>query len=163
MNTPTNPTTAIAVTNLLARPVVNADGEPVGKLQDLLVEGSALHTAVIALGGVLGVGARTAAIPFADCQIEFTQDGPLLRLPALRSGEVLVAGEYQPVGGTQFDRMKEQAANLTQAAVAKAAELGQKVSDSAADLAKQATEKSSDIADRIAGGAAGPTRDQRES
>ena len=150
MNTQTTSTAAIAISNFLAQPVNNADNEPVGKLQDILIdEAGTIQVAVVALGGVLGVGARSVAIPFGDCKIELGANGPQLRLPALRAGEVLVAPEYQPIGGTTFERMKEQAANLTQAAVTRAGELGQTMSDTAADLAKRASEASSEIADRI--------------
>ncbi len=145
-----NTTESIALTRFIGGPVVNADGEIVGKLEDLLMDDSgALNTAVVALGGMLGVGSRSVGIPFDDCRIERLEEGMQLRLPGLRNGEVLVAPEYHPVGGTAFERMKEQAANLTQAAVTRAGELGQSMSDTASDLAKRASDASSEIANRV--------------
>ncbi len=144
-------TADIALTTLIRNPALNADGEDVGRVIDFLFDITGSPTAVVLqLGGVMGVGARQVAIPFAECEISVSETGPHVRLTALKTGEVLVASAYEPADGTAFDRLKERAGELSQTAITKAAEVGRSVSQSASELGARAAEKSAAAADSLA-------------
>ena len=52
------------VSELLGRAVINDDGERIGPIVDLLIEGDRLAFAVLSVGGFLGIGAHEVVAPF---------------------------------------------------------------------------------------------------
>lgn len=130
--------TDFAITTLMRNPALNAEGDDVGRVSDVLLRANGEVSAVVLqLGGVLGVGSRQVAVPFDQCRIDWSDAGPFVRLPSLKAGEVIVAAEYAPADGTALERFAEQAGALSQAAASKAAEMGQSISHAAGELADE--------------------------
>lgn len=128
--------TDFAITTLMRNAALNADGEEVGKVTDVLLSPDGTITAVVLqLGGVLGVGARLVSVPFELCQLAESETGRFVRLPNLKTGEVMVASQYEPIDGTALERFTEKAGALSQAAVSSAVEAGQSLSHAAAEFA----------------------------
>lgn len=69
----------VRASNLLGAMVKRLSGESIGEVEDLIVSGDAnVRLAVISVGGVLGLGAKTVAIPFD--QFTVAPDGSILYL-----------------------------------------------------------------------------------
>lgn len=56
----------IVVTDLLGSTVRSVRGEEVGTIDDLIVEDGRIHTAVLSIGGILGIGDRLVGVPYSD-------------------------------------------------------------------------------------------------
>ena len=56
---------SMTATKLIGDPVVNADGEKLGKIEDLVIdpESGRVDYAVLSFGGFLGVGDKLFAVP----------------------------------------------------------------------------------------------------
>ena len=64
---PPAPTTKVAATGILGRTVSGPDGQPIGRVVDVLVDaGSNPRAAVIDFGGFMGVGTRHVAVNWSD-------------------------------------------------------------------------------------------------
>lgn len=145
------------ISRFVGQTVNNADDEFVGHIDDFLVSDTGhIASVIINTGGVLGVGRKTVAVPFTDCTILETLEGPRLVLSALRKGEVLVAAEYVPPGAITMGMIKEHAVSVGQAAAARAgeiggiaagkvAEVGQKAAESVIDLGAKASNKVAEL------------------
>jgi sporulation protein YlmC with PRC-barrel domain len=60
----------LRVTNLLGATVLNSDREVVGVINDLVLDAQGrTRTAVIGLGGFLGLGEKDVAVPFTDLSL----------------------------------------------------------------------------------------------
>jgi sporulation protein YlmC with PRC-barrel domain len=69
----------IRASNLLGAMVKRLTGDPVGEVEELIVSADAtVRLAVISVGGVLGVGTKSVAIPFDEFQV--APDGSTLYL-----------------------------------------------------------------------------------
>jgi sporulation protein YlmC with PRC-barrel domain len=66
-------------TSLIGAEVKNKDGESVGEVEDLIVTGKDnLFSAVVTIGGVLGIGEKRVSIPYDD--FEISPDGETVYL-----------------------------------------------------------------------------------
>lgn len=64
----------LTVENLTGAPVYGPEHEKVGSIGDLLLSGDEqIRTAIIDVGGFLGIGAKPVAVPFAS--LNFVHDG----------------------------------------------------------------------------------------
>jgi hypothetical protein len=80
----------VSVKAVIGAKVRNADRETVGTVQDLYVDASgSIKTAVIAVGGFLGVGSKDVAVKWSD--IKQTRDGNTAVLTTSLSKEQLKA------------------------------------------------------------------------
>jgi sporulation protein YlmC with PRC-barrel domain len=60
----------VRASHLLGAQVKRVTGDPVGEVKDLIVSADAdIRLAVISVGGVLGVGGKTVALPFAEMMV----------------------------------------------------------------------------------------------
>ncbi len=63
------PTTQVAAVGIMGRAVDGPDGQPIGRVVDVLVDaGSNPRAAVIDFGGFMGVGDRQVAVAWSDLQ-----------------------------------------------------------------------------------------------
>ena len=120
---------------LMGRPILNADAELVGHIEDILVarEGS-VKAALVNMGGVLGVGARRVVVPFKHIALSGPHDCPDVSICDLKAGEVLVAAEYHPPGRTAAERAKEQATSISRKTLEGAEEIGRNIGRKARQL-----------------------------
>jgi putative membrane protein len=65
----TQPEQGVSVDEVLGSSVVNADGQEVGKIEDLVMDQNQITYAVLSVGGFLGIGDKKVAVPFEDLQL----------------------------------------------------------------------------------------------
>jgi hypothetical protein len=71
------------VEQMIGKPVVNAEGQEIGQVRDLLMgQDGAVTQAIVDVGGFLGVGAKQIAVPWD--QIAVQPDGNGITLPMAR-------------------------------------------------------------------------------
>jgi hypothetical protein len=66
---PTQPEQAMSIDQVLGSKVVNANGDEVAEIEDLVADQSQTYYAVLSVGGFLGVGDKKVAIPLEDLQL----------------------------------------------------------------------------------------------
>jgi PRC-barrel domain len=54
---------------VLGSRVVNAEGQEVGEIEDLVLDQNQIAYAVVSVGGLLGLGEKTVAVPLDDLQL----------------------------------------------------------------------------------------------
>lgn len=114
--------------------VTNQAGQNIGDINDLLFDKTGrISAAVIGVGGFLGMGEKSVAIPFGS--LAFTADATGKRVVTIpfSKEQLQVAPTFQPTEKTAYMRAKEQASEMGQKAIDKASELkdkaGQKIED----------------------------------
>ena len=114
--------------------VTNQAGENIGDINDVLFDKTGrISTAVIGVGGFLGMGEKSVAIPFGS--LSFTADATGKRVVTipLSKEQLQSAPSFQPTEKTAYMRAKEGAADMGHKAIDKASELkdkaGQKIED----------------------------------
>ena len=65
----TEPEPTVSVDQVLGSRVVNAEGEEVGEIEDLVLDRNQIAYAVVSVGGFLGLGEKTVAVPLDDLQL----------------------------------------------------------------------------------------------
>jgi putative membrane protein len=63
------PERAMSIDQVLGSKVVNANGDEVGEIEDLVVDQNQTHFAVLSVGGFLGIGDKKVAIPLGELQL----------------------------------------------------------------------------------------------
>src|SRR5687768_16123767 len=63
------PEQAINIDQVLGSKVVNANGDEVGEIEDLVLDQNQTHYAVLSVGGFLGIDDKKVAIPLEDLQL----------------------------------------------------------------------------------------------
>jgi len=58
----------VTAKDLIGKTVVNASGDEVGEIQNLVIDQSDVVSAVIEVGGFLGIGGKQVAVPFDQLQ-----------------------------------------------------------------------------------------------
>jgi sporulation protein YlmC with PRC-barrel domain len=114
--------------------VSNQAGQNVGDINDLLFDKTGrMSTAVIGVGGFLGMGEKSVAIPFGS--LAFTADAAGKRVVTipLSKEQLQAAPSFEPTERTAYMRAKEQASEMGHKAIDKASELkdmaGKKIED----------------------------------
>jgi len=93
--------------------VTNQAGEAIGDINDLLFDKTGrIATAVIGVGGFLGMGEKSVAIPFSS--LSFTADAKGTRVVTipLTKERLQAAPSFRPTEKTVYMRAKEQAGEL---------------------------------------------------
>ena len=109
--------------NYLGKPIVNAAGEKIGDVSDVLFDRSGkITTVVIGVGGFLGLGAKQVAIPF-DAATYSEQNGQRQIMVPLTKEALQTAPDYTFTEKTTFDKVKERAGEVAEKASNKAGEL----------------------------------------
>jgi PRC-barrel domain protein len=92
------PTEYLAKDRLIGANVHNKDGKIIGHIDDLIVDGdNKIVGALISAGGVLGIGKKEVAVPFAALGIESKDDGISVVLPIATKEALTAAPEYKRV------------------------------------------------------------------
>lgn len=81
MNTPNN--TLLSTSSLSGDNVVNATGESIGSIKDLMLDtdGGRVAYAVLSFGGFLGLGDKLFAVPFDALQVDRANKRVILDVP----------------------------------------------------------------------------------
>jgi sporulation protein YlmC with PRC-barrel domain len=109
--------------NYLGKPILNASGEKIGDVSDVLFErGGKITSVVIGVGGFLGLGAKQVAIPFEAVTYR-DQDGDRQIIVPLTKEALQAAPDYTATEKTTFDKVKERAGEVAEQASTKAGEL----------------------------------------
>jgi len=109
--------------NYLGKPIVNAAGEKIGDVSDVLFDHSGkITTVVIGVGGFLGLGAKQVGIPF-EAVTYSQQNGERQIMVPLTKEALQTAPDYTLTEKTTFDKVKERAGEVAEKASNKAGEL----------------------------------------
>jgi len=115
--------------------VHNTAGETVGDINDLVFDRAGqISTAVIAVGGFLGVGEKWIGVPFTTLTFDVGKNGERVIVVALSKEDLATAPKFKTTEETTFDRVKN-----------KAVDLGNKARDEAVDLKDRALKKVDDM------------------
>ena len=111
--------------------VVNDAGETIGNVNDLLFDSSGrISTAVIGVGGVLGIGEKTVAVPFSSLSFSTTPEGErVVKLPVTKEA-LNTAPDFKLIEKSTLTKAQE-----------KATEMGKKAMDKAGELKDEAVKK----------------------
>lgn len=104
----------------IGQTVSNQAGENIGDISDVLFDKTGrMSTAVIGVGGFLGMGEKSVAIPFSS--LSFTADATGKRVVTipLSKERLLAAPSFQPTEKTVYMRATEQATELKDKAAQK--------------------------------------------
>lgn len=111
----------------IGSPVTNEAGENIGDVNDVLFDKTGrVSTAVIGVGGFLGIGEKSVAVPFGALTFTADSAGKRVVTVALSKEQLQAAPAFQPTEKTVYMRAKEQAGELGQQALDKAGELRDK-------------------------------------
>ena len=115
--------------------VINQTGQNIGDINDLLFDKTGrISTAVIGVGGFLGMGEKSVAIPFGS--LSFTADGTGKRVVTIpfSKEQLQAAPSFQPTEKTVYMRATEQASDMGHKAMNEAIELKDKVDRKIEDM-----------------------------
>jgi sporulation protein YlmC with PRC-barrel domain len=109
--------------NYIGKPVVNASGERIGDVNDLLFDKSGkLSTVIVGVGGFLGMGEKIIGMRYET--LTYTEkDGQRLITVPLTKEALLAAPDFVYTEKTSLDKMREKAGEMAQKAGEKAGEL----------------------------------------
>ena len=112
---------------LLGQPVNNQAGETIGDINDVLFDKTGrIVTAVIGVGGFLGIGEKAVAVPYEQLAFSRDAEGKRVVSVALSKDALQAAPTFEPTEKTPYMRAREQAVELGRKAVDKASELSDK-------------------------------------
>lgn len=112
--------------NYLGKPVVNASGERIGEISEVLFDKSGRITSVvIGVGGFLGVGAKSVALPYQAVTYS-DKDGERQIMVPLTKDVLLKAPDYKLTEKTTMDKVRQKAGEAAEKASEKAGELKDK-------------------------------------
>jgi sporulation protein YlmC with PRC-barrel domain len=109
--------------NYVGKPIVNASGEKIGDINDLLFDRTGkITTVVIGVGGFLGLGEKRVALPFEVITYS-EEDGKRQIMVPLTKEALLAAPEFKLIEKTTMDKVRETAGEVATKASEKAGEL----------------------------------------
>ena len=121
----------------LGKPVTNQAGETIGNVSDLLFDKSGrIATAVIGVGGFLGIGEKNVAISYGSLSITADAGGKRVISAPLSKDQLQAAPEFKPTEKTVYMRAKEQAGEMGHKAIDQARELKDKAAKQIEDMRK---------------------------
>jgi sporulation protein YlmC with PRC-barrel domain len=126
----------------IGQAVHNAAGETVGDIKDLVFNRKGqISTVVIGVGGFLSVGEKSVGIPFDALTFNVGKSGERVIVVALSKDALVQAPEFKATEKTTFDKVKDEASDLSHKAVDKAVDLkdqaAQKIKDMKGEPTKQ--------------------------
>ncbi len=133
--TTTQPQGQWLASRFIGQAVTNQVGQNIGDINDLLFDKTGrVSTAVIGVGGFLGMGEMSVAIPFGS--LSFTADGTGKRVVTIpySKEQLQAAPSFQPTEKTVYMRAKEQASDMGHKAMDEARELKDKVGQKIEDM-----------------------------
>ena len=113
----------------IGQAVSNEAGEAIGDINDLLFDKSGkIANVVIGVGGFLGIGEKNVAVPYNALAITADANGKRVIKASLSRERLHGAPDFRATEKTTYMRAKEQATEMGQKALDKAAELKDKAS-----------------------------------
>jgi sporulation protein YlmC with PRC-barrel domain len=104
----------------IGQAVSNQAGENIGDINDVLFDKTGrMSTAVIGVGGFLGIGEKNVAIPFGSLSFTADATGKRVVTISLSKERLLTAPGFQPTEKTVYMRAIEQATELKDKAAQK--------------------------------------------
>ena len=117
--------------------VQNAAGETVGDIYDLMFSPQGqINTVVIGVGGFLGMGERTVAIPYNTLSFKAGAKGERIIVVPLSKDNLVKAPDFKATERTTFQKAEDKAVDLGQKTVDKAVELKDKAAAKIEDMKK---------------------------
>lgn len=111
--------------------VINAEGQTVGDINDLMFDSAGtIRTVVIGVGGFLGMGEKIIAVPYGALTIGAGTDGARTITLKASKDSLQLAPTFTAIEKTTMDAVRD-----------KAVELGHKTADRANELKIQAAKK----------------------
>jgi hypothetical protein len=121
----------------LGQAVTNQAGETIGDVNDMLFDKNGrIATAVIGVGGFLGLGEKNVAVPFNSLAFTADAEGRRVVTVPLSKERLQAAPEFKATEKSSYMRARESAAEMGRNAVDKARELGDKVGRKIEDMRK---------------------------
>ncbi len=109
--------------NYIGQPIVNSAGEKIGDVNDILFDRSGkITTVVIGVGGFLGLGEKSVALPF-EAITYGEQAGARTIMVPLTKEALQAAPDYKLTEKTAMDKVREKAGEVATQASEKAVEL----------------------------------------
>jgi sporulation protein YlmC with PRC-barrel domain len=114
------------IANYVGQPIVNASGEKIGDINDVLFDRTGkITTVVIGVGGFLGLGEKRVALPFEA--ITYSEaDGKRQIMVPLTKEALQAAPAFKLTEKTTMDKVREVAGDVATKASEKASELKDK-------------------------------------
>jgi hypothetical protein len=155
------PTEYLTKDRLIGVNVHNGDGKVIGDVEDLVVDGdNKIIGTIVGIGGLLGVGERKVAVRLSALNIEATDKGIIITMPAATKDTLIAAPIYKrtnpPKGwlqraaekgeeirdksGPAYEKAKEAAKEAYEAAKEKAGPAIEKAKQEAKDAIDKAKE-----------------------
>ena len=101
------------VTHFLGAVVTNTTGESIGDINDVVFDTSGrVSTAVLGVGGFLGVGEKSVAVPFRSLTLKVGPGDTHIIEVALSKEVLLSAPAFKPTEKTMFMKAQEKAGEL---------------------------------------------------
>lgn len=80
---------------IIGKDVVNAKGEDVGQIEDLVISGDNVLHAVVSVGGFLGIGDKEVALPFEEMQLGAGEEDQVMLMSETTEDELKSLPEFQ--------------------------------------------------------------------
>lgn len=128
----------IAIVRMSGTRVFNAKAEVIGTVGDIVLgaDGRAT-TAVINVGGFLGVGSKLVAVPYSALKIGPVVEGSRVLLVDATKEQLQAAPAYVATDPSRTDRAKKKASDWLKIAKEKAVELGKQAGDAVQGVREQ--------------------------
>ena len=117
--------------------VKNDAGDTVGDIYDLLFSPQGqINTVVLGVGGFLGLGERTVAVPYSTLSFKVGPKGERIIIVPLSKENLVKAPEFKATERTTFQKAEDKAMDLGRQGVDKAVELKDKAAAKIEDMKK---------------------------
>ena len=117
--------------------VKNDAGDTVGDIYDLMFSPQGqINTVVLGVGGFLGMGERTVAIPYGTLSFKVGTKGERIIIVPLSKENLAKAPEFKATERTTFQKAEDKAMDLGRQGVDKAVELKDKAAAKIEDMKK---------------------------
>jgi sporulation protein YlmC with PRC-barrel domain len=124
---------------LVGTDVLNGQGEIIGKVSDVVLNGSGqVQAVVVGVGGFLGVGSKDVGVPFSAIKVGDVLESRRLVVLNVTKDQLKAAPTYKATDPSTADRLKK-----------KASEWAKIAKDKAVELSKQAVDKVQEIRDQM--------------
>ena len=115
----------------------NDAGDTVGDIYDLLFSPQGqINTVVLGVGGFLGLGERTVAVPYSTLSFKVGPKGERIIIVPLSKENLVKAPEFKATERTTFQKAEDKAMDLGRQGVDKAVELKDKAAAKIEDMKK---------------------------
>ena len=117
--------------------VKNDAGDTIGDIYDLLFSPQGhINTVVLGVGGFLGLGERTVAVPYSTLSFKVGPKGERIIIVPLSKDNLAKAPEFKATERTTFQKAEDKAIDLGHKTVDKAVELKDKAAAKIEDMKK---------------------------